>query len=329
MNIVITDCDHGFITPEREVIEGAGHRLFLHECRTSQDVAEAARGADALICQSVRITAGVLRNLPRCKVVGRYGVGLDNVDVNAATALGIKVVHVPDFCFEEVADHTLSLILALARRITTLNHLWKRDATSFVAQWDKRLRLVQGVRRFSEQIVGVIGLGKIGLTVALRSRAVGFKVIGHDPFIPLERMAEWDIAGCSLEELLTDSDIVTLHVPLTDTTRGLIGKRELDRMKRTACLVNTSRGDVVVESALVQALKEGWIAGAALDVMSVEPLPVDHPFLLMENVILTPHVAFYSDVSIQDVKARTALYVLRALRDEGEYCLANPEVLAK
>lgn len=329
MEIVITDCDHGFITPEREMIEGAGHRLLIQQCRTGEDVVEAAREADALICQAAPITAAVLGKLPRCKVVGRYGVGLDNVDINAATALGIKVVHVPDFCSDEVAEHAVSLILALARKITTLNDLWKQDPASFVARWNQRLGLVRGVRRFGQQVIGVLGLGKIGRGVATRCRALGFNVVGYDPYVKVEQTAEWNISTGSLNQVLTASDILTLHVPLTESTRGLVGAEELRRMKDTACLVNTSRGDVIVEAALVRALKEKKIAGAALDVTSMEPLPTDHPFLEMENVILTPHVAFYSDDSIRDVKRRTAAYVLQALHGEGEYALANPEVLSK
>lgn len=329
MEIIITDCDHGFINPEREIVEGAGHRLFWRQCRTSEDVVEVAQSADALICQAAPITGEVLRLLPRCKVVGRYGVGLDNVDVKVATGLGIKVVHVPDFCYEEVADHTIGLILALARRVVSLSQVWKKDPASFVAQWPKRLEIVQGVKRLSRQILGIVGLGRIGQNVALRSRTLGFQVMGHDPWVSVEQMGEWGVQGCTLEELLAISDFVTLHIPLTESTRGLIGERELRLMKPISYLVNTSRGGVVVEPALIQALKEGRIAGAALDVTTAEPPPDNHPFLQMDQVILTPHVAFYSDDSIHDVKARTALYVVRALAGEGEYCLANPEVQSR
>ena len=161
------------------------------------------------------------------------------------------------------------------------------------------------------------------------AQAMGFKLVGYDPYLQAEQLAEHGIQCCTLEKLIGISDIVTLHVPLSDTTRGLVGERQLSQMKPTAYLVNTSRGDVVDEKALVKALKGGKIAGAALDVTSVEPMPLDHPFLSMDQVILTPHIAFYSDLSIHDVKARTALYVLRALVNEGDYCLANPKVVSE
>lgn len=329
VKIVISDCDHGFVTPERAVIESAGHHLAVHQCSSPGEVIEVARDADGLICQAVPITGEVLRALARCKVVGRYGVGVDNVDLRAATALGIKVVHVPDFCYEEVADHTLALILAMLRGIALCHHRWKRDPAGFYSQWDQRLHWLQGIQRCSELVLGIVGLGRAGQGVARRARGFGFQLLGYDPYISEDQFTNSGVRNCSAEELLRVSDIVTLHVPLAEDTAGFIGEAQLRLMKGSAVLVNTSRGGVVDEPALIAALDERRIAGAALDVTREEPLPPDHPLIAMENVLLTPHVAFYSESSLRDVKERIARYVLNALVGEGDYRLANSQVSSR
>jgi len=327
VKIVITDCDHGFFTPEKSVIEGAGHSLKIYECRHPEEVLEVAQDAEALICQFLPVTRSLLGSLPRCQVVGRYGVGVDNVDLEAATALGIKVVHVPDFCSEEVADHTMGLILALTRRIAVTDALWKRDPVAFKERWGQRLELLQGVHCLSDLTLGIIGLGRIGQGVVRRAQGFGFRVVAHDPFVSQQQMEEWGVEECSQEQLLETADVVTLHVPLTKETDHLIGEQQLRLMKRTAYLVNTSRGALIDEAALVRALREGWIAGAALDVTATEPLPPSHPLLSMDNVILSPHVAFFSETAILQVKERVAQYVVNALSGYGNYALANPAVL--
>jgi len=327
MKIVITDCDHEFFTPEESVIERAGHSLKISQCRRPEEVLEVAHDAEALICQFFPITHTLLTSLPNCRVVGRYGVGVDNVDLEAATALGIKVIHVPDFCSEEVADHTMGLILALTRRITSIGASWKRDPEAFKERWGQRLELLKGVQCLRNLTLGIIGLGKIGQGIVRRAQGFGFRVVAHDPNVSPTQMEEWGVEESSYGELLQAADVVTLHIPLTKETHSIIGEGQLRLMKPGAYLVNTSRGALIDEAALVRALREGWIAGAALDVTVTEPLPASHPFLSMDNVILTPHVAFFSDAAIVQLKEQVAQYVVNALSERGKYHLANPAVL--
>jgi D-3-phosphoglycerate dehydrogenase len=327
MKIVITDCDHCFFTPEESVIERAGYSLKISQCRRPEEIIEVAQDAEALICQFLPITQSLLASLPKCRVVGRYGVGVDNVDLEAATASGIKVVHVPDFCSEEVADHTMGLILALTRRITSIAASWRRDPEAFKERWGRRLELLEGVRCSSDLTLGIIGFGRIGQGVARRAQGFGFRVVAHDAYVLPTQMEERGVEEISYEELLKTADVVTLHIPLTKKTHSIIGEGQLRLMKPEAYLVNTSRGALVDEAALVRALRESWIAGAALDVTVTEPLSASHPLLSMDNVILTPHVAFFSNAAILQLKERVAQYVVNALSERGEYHLANPAVL--
>ncbi|MCZ7393730.1 MAG: C-terminal binding protein [Candidatus Methanoperedens sp.] len=327
MKISITDCDHGFFDPEKKVIEGAGHILNILQCKTPEEVVRAAHDADAIICQYAPINKDVLQSMPKCRVVGRYGVGLDNIDIEAATDLGIKIVHTPYFCFQEVADHTMGLILALARQIVSMNNLIKSNRGKSGMNYGNMLSYMKNVERPTKQIIGIIGFGKAGKEIAKRAMSFGFKVIAFDPYIPPEIFAAHGVCKVSLEELVRKSDIVTLHAPLTDETRGMIDKTVLAQMKPTAYLVNTARGAIVNETALIEALENNYIAGAALDVTEKEPISNNHPFLRMDNVLLTPHISFYSNTSIQDMKTKVAQYTVNALRGQGEYALANPKVL--
>ena len=326
MKIVLTDCDHGYTTPEETVIRAAGHDLQIALCSTTEEVYGVAHDAHAIICQYVPITSELLASLPLCRVVGRYGVGVDNVDVAAATRLGIKVVHTPYFCFQEVAGHTMALILALSRQIVQLNQSLKQDPRRFVDDWNKRTKLLENAERPAKQTIGIVGFGKVGRTVAQWARDMGYKVVAWDSYVPEEVIAAQGIKKCSLEEILRTVDFLSLHLPTTSDTRGLIGAPQLGLMKSSAYLINTSRGTLVDEKALLLALEEGRLAGAALDVLDSEPFPADHPFLKMENVILTPHVAYYSRTSIDDLKVKIAQYVVNALSGSGEYYIANPEV---
>lgn len=327
MKIVIVDCDHDFFTPEETVVETAGYSLKVCQCKGNEEVLKIAYDAHAIICQFLPITQTLLASLPKCRVIGRYGVGVDNVDLDAASVLGIKVVNVPDFCSEEVADHTMALILALARKINRISVLWKRHPESFGERWGQRLELLRGVRCMSELTLGIIGLGRIGQGVARRAQGFGLRVVAHDPNVSGKQMKKCGAKENSREELLKTADVVTLHLPLSKETYRIIGEEQLRLMTPTSYLINTSRGGLIDEPALVRALREGWIAGAALDVTITEPLPASHPLLSMDNVILTPHVAFYSETAILKLKTQIAQYVVNALSECGEYPLANPAAL--
>lgn len=301
-SILITDCDHPSVDIERAILGAAGLSVSLAACRTPNDVIAAGGGAIGLIVQYAPITADVLEALPACRVVGRYGVGLDTIDVRAAAALGIQVVNVPDYCTNEVADHAMGLILSLTRGIVPLDRGVQRGI------WD--FRLGGEIRRASTQRLGIVGLGRIGTAVARRALSFGYQVVGSDP---LDREVP-GVVVTSLEELLETSDVVSIHAGLDATTHHLIDEVALRRMRPTAILINTSRGGLVDTLALATALKEGRLAGAGLDVLEEEPIASDHPLRGLSNVVLTPHAAFYSAESLEEMKRKVADRVVAVLQ---------------
>ncbi|MGA2514130.1 MAG: C-terminal binding protein [Candidatus Limnocylindrales bacterium] len=303
--IVITDCDHRTIEIERAVFARAGYEMELAQCHTVDDVVAAGAGAVALLTQYAPITDAVLAALPSVRVIGIYGASLDNVELPAAARRGLRVVNVPDYGVDEVADHTVGLILALTRGIVAL------DRAVHAGTWD--FRSGGDLRRGSEQQVGVIGLGLIGSAVARRALALRFRVVAVDP----RRPAVEGVRLVELEELLATSDLVSIHSRLDPSTRHLLNAAALARMKPGAYLVNTSRGGVVDQAALVEALRSGQLGGAALDVLEREPIAPDDPLLGLPNVVLTPHAAFYSRESLAEMKRRAAEAITAALADFG------------
>ncbi len=315
--VIITDCDHGSIAPEEEVLAGIAD-LELHQRSDEESLLALCADADGIITQYGRFTPRVLTALRRCKVIGRYGVGVDTIDLGAATEQGILVTYVPDYSIDEVSNHALALMLALNR------HLFRLDRGIRAGNWD--FRLAVPTPRLLNQTVGIVGLGRIGGMTAAKLRGFGVAVQACDPY--LQEWPDW-VRQVSLEELLATSDIVSLHCPLTQETRHLIDAAALRRMKRSAFLVNTARGAVVDPQAILQALQEQWIAGAALDVQEVEPLAADHPLTRLDNVILTPHSAWYSEGSIPELKRKVATYVRQALEGRIPAAVANPHVLQR
>jgi D-3-phosphoglycerate dehydrogenase / 2-oxoglutarate reductase len=301
--VVITDCDHGDVDPERAVLDGHDVELRVLACRTPEEVAAQAGGADVLINQYVPITAAVLDALPRCRLVVRYGVGVDNVDLEAATERGVWVANVPDYGRDEVADHTLALALALLRGVVALDRS-VRDGT-----WD--LDPARPLRRLATLTWGVVGCGAIGTAVAGRAAGLGMRVLGYD--LPTVR-SEAPIERVPLEELLEEADLVSLHAALTPDTRHLVGAAALARMRPTAHLVNTARGGLVEEAALLAALDDGALAGAALDVLEREP-PDELGWRLARHprVVATPHAAWYSEEAFHTLKSEVAREALRVL----------------
>jgi D-3-phosphoglycerate dehydrogenase / 2-oxoglutarate reductase len=303
--IVITDCDHPTIEIERAIFTRAGYEVELAQCRTADEVATAGAGAVALLAQYAPITDAVLAALPLVRVVGIYGASLDNVELPAAARRGLRVVNVPDYGVDEVADHTLGLILALTRGIVGL------DRAVHAGTWD--FRGGGELRRSSSQQVGVIGLGRIGSAVARRALAFRFRVVAADPTRP----AVEGVRLVELEELLATSDLVCVTTRFDPSTRHLLNAAAFARMKSGAYLVNTSRGGAVDQAALVDALRSGHLGGAALDVLEREPITPDDPLLSLPNVVLTPHAAFYSRESLVEMKRRAAEAITVALADLG------------
>ncbi len=291
-----------------------------------EEVIAASDGAAVLMASTREsFSRDVLERLTTIKVLSRYGVGLDNVDLDAAAELGIVVTHYPAYCTAEVADHALSLILALNRRIVWLDRELKAGA------WVRHGRatgeiLHTKIEALREQTLGIIGLGRIGKLVAERARPFGLTILAHDPHLDPADAPDY-VTLVDLNDLLARADIVTLHCPLTPETRGLINAERLSLMKTSAYLVNTARGPIIDLDALVIALQAGGLAGAGLDVVDPEPLPEDSPLYKMDNVILTPHSAYYSERSVDIVRRQTLLQALRVLRGQQPEVVANPGVL--
>jgi D-3-phosphoglycerate dehydrogenase len=319
--VLVTDYAWPSLDIEREILRDVDGELIVAETGEEDELVALAPRASAILTNWKRVPAAALDAAPDCMVVSRYGVGVDNIPVEHATDLGILVTNVPDFCLEEVSDHALALLLACARRIVTFSRA-TRDG-----RWDL-LGHARGLPRLREQTLGVIGLGNIGRRLAAKALGLGLRVLAYTP-----RLEEGSLDGVEttrdLDRLLAESDYVSLHAPATPETRGLIGEAELRRMKPSAYLINTSRGALVDEAALERALREGWIAGAALDVLSQEPPPPDHPFLALDNVIVTPHAAFYSDTAIAELQTKAARNVATALRGEIPEMIVNRAVLER
>jgi D-3-phosphoglycerate dehydrogenase len=302
-------------TIETEALAAIGARFVPTRAATEDELIANVRLAHALVVAAAPITRRVIASLTRAKVIVRTGVGYDVIDVPAATERGIAVCSIPDYCTEEVANHALALLLAVNRRIVAL------DAAVRAGGW-RRTPLAPMGSLYGET-AGIVGYGRIGRAMAARCRMLGMRVLAADPYTG---PPDADDRLVPLDELLAAADYVSIHCLLNDETRGLIGEPQLRRMKPTAVLVNTARGPIVDQRALVRALREGWIAAAGLDVLEREPPAPDDPLLTLPNVVLTPHTAYYTDASAERLRRRVMHEVVCALTNRRPPGLLNPEV---
>ncbi len=317
--VLVTDFAWPSLEIEREILERADAKLLVAERGDAEELTALAGQADAILTNWRRIPPEALEASPRCLVVSRFGIGVDNIPVERATELGIIVTNVPGFCTEEVSDHTMALLLACARRIDALTQSVRRGSWS--------IEPAQGLRRLRGQTLGIVGFGAIARSLVPKAAAFGLEVVAYTPRLEASDLPPGVLKAESLAQLLAASDFVTLHAPVTPETGDLIGETELRSMKPNAYLINTSRGALIDENALARAVKESWIAGAALDVLSVEPPPSDHPLLGLEGVLLTPHSAFYSVEAVADVELRAATNVAMVLSGRLPPSIVNPDVL--
>jgi D-3-phosphoglycerate dehydrogenase len=302
--VVHTDAaPHADFSIETERLAAIGARFVPTRAANEDELIANTRAADALCVTSARITRRVIEHLERCRVIVRYGVGFDVVDVDAATEHGIMVCTMPDFCTEEVANHALMLLLACNRRLITLHEKLREG------NWGRPA--LRQIGPLYGETLGIVGYGRIGRAMARRGRVLGMRIIAADPYTT--EPPEADDRILPLDDVLAQADYLSVHTPLNAETRGLINERALRLMRPHAYLINTSRGPVVDQAALIRALREGWIAGAGLDVMEHEPPSPDDPLLALPNVVLTPHAAFYSEASIQRQHERAAENVICAL----------------
>lgn len=307
MKVVITDCDHDNIDIEKSIFSEAGISVDLKDVTTEDDVIANCQDADIFIIQYAHITEKVMQNCPRLKFVVRYGVGVDNVDVLAAARYGIQVGNVPDYGMNEVADHAISLALSMIRKIMEMNELTKKD------KWDYTKAIP--IHRFSEMTVGVIGLGRIGRNFAEKMHSIGFHVIGFDPYYKPTSETKKYVSAVSMDELIVKSDIISIHCP-AEENQNLIGAGAFKKMKNSAVLINVARGGIVNEADLKQALENGEIAGAALDCMIGEPVSKDSPLFGLKNLIVTPHMAWYSEEAQKELKRKAAQEAVRFAKGE-------------
>lgn len=301
---------------ERAVLAAIPAELVERPCLTEAELLEHAAQADAILTLDEPFGAEVVAALERCRVISRFGIGVDRIDVEAATARGIVVANVPDYCVDEVSDHALALLLALSRRVVALD----RAVRSGV--WDT-VAVAGRVRRLRGQTLGVVGFGRLGRRLAEKARALGLDVLAHDPFVADEEIRAGGCEPAALDVLLERSDWISLHLPLTPETRHLIGRAELARVKPTAVLLNTARGALVDQDALVAALVDGRLGGAGLDVLEREPPAPDDPLLALDNVVVTSHAAFYSEEALAEQRLRAVENVARVLTGRAPHAAVN------
>jgi D-3-phosphoglycerate dehydrogenase / 2-oxoglutarate reductase len=306
--IAVTDSPFPSLEPVTTALARLDPELRLAKSSSPEDILAVARDADAVIVCYARLTGEVLRQLTRCKVIGRTGLGVDNIDLPAAKERGITVTYVPDYCLHEVSDHAIALLLSLARKIPFANKLAQSG------RWE--LAPIVPIRRLSGQVLGLIGFGNIPRRVAPKAQAFGLKVVSYDPYVSAEQLTAARVEGVSFDRLLEVSDFISVHAPLTPETRGLLNSAAFAKVKRGVQVINTARGPLIDEPALVAALDTGQVGGAALDVVAVEPLAKDSPLIGRDNVILTPHTAFYSVEALQELQSKAATDVARVLNGE-------------
>jgi len=315
--VIHTDPHHTDFRHEQAELDAIGAMLRPLNVTTEAEVAAACRDADALLVTYAKIGKIALAGMPKLKIVVRTGVGYDSLDVPAATERKVMLANVPDYCISDLAEHTMALLLTWWRRIAELDQQVRTEG------WGRPLRPVY---RLEGKTLGILGMGRMGQAVAARARGFGLKLVGYDPYTPPAAFAAVGVEPVGLESLLRASDIVTIHSLLSAETRGIICQETLRQMKPTAVIVNTARGGLIVTDDLVRALKEGWIAGAALDVTDPEPLPLDHPIRNLPRVLVTPHAAWYSEEAEPELRRRAARTIVEALRGERPAALLNPEV---
>jgi len=306
------------ITVEQEILAEVGAKILPSQSLTEEEVIEAARDAHGILHAVSPLTQRVLAELKNCLVISNYAIGVDTVDVKAATREGIICANVPDFCFDEVSDTAMSLILASARKVVLLSNAVRRGI------WDRGL--AYPIHKFRGQTLGLLSFGNIPRALVPKAKAFGFQIIAYDPYVPQEVADPYGVRMVDLPDLLQRSDILSIHAPLTSETRHIIGEKELRQMKPSAYLINTGRGPVVDGDALYRALKEGWIAGAGLDVLEKEPPDLDEPLLSLENVVFTPHYASYTEEAYRELRIKAAQNIASVLRGEWPKYVVNPEV---
>jgi D-3-phosphoglycerate dehydrogenase / 2-oxoglutarate reductase len=306
--IAVTDSVFPSLDPAKAALARLNPTYRMSKSVNADDIVAVAKDADAVLVTYAKLTREVLTQFTRCKAIGRFGLGVDNIDLVAAKEKGIAVNYVPDYCVREVSDHAMALLLALIRKIPLSNKLVQSG------RWE--MPAVVPIRRIEGTVLGLVGFGHIPRLVTPKAQAFGIKVIAYDPFAKAEVFRAAGVEGVDLDALLQSSDYVSVHAPLLPATRGMMNAAAFAKMKKGAYIVNTARGPLIDEAALVAALDSGQIGGAGLDVVATEPLAKDSPLLGRDNVIISPHTAFYSVEALNELQTKCATDVARVLSGE-------------
>lgn len=294
----VTLVDHEWedLNIEENLFSEAGVELNILQSKNKEDIIEAAKESDALLVMYANIDREIMESAPNLKLISRYGIGVNMIDVDAATELGIQVANVNDYCIDEVSDHALAGILAASRKLFEYNFHTEKGG------WD--FKSVARPLRASKAVVGLLGYGKIPKRLAAKLKVIGYQVHAYDPFVSAEKMQEDGVVKATVNELMEVSDFISVHVPLVEATHHLIGKEQFNLMKRSPYIINTARGPIIDEKAMIAALEIGTISGAFLDVTEEEPLLDVHPLREMKNVILSPHAAWYSEDAYREIREK-------------------------
>ena len=303
----------------RAVVARVGAELQLAKQPTPPEIMNVARDADALLVTYAKITADMIGQMKKVRIISRFGIGVDNVDLAAATAAGIVVTKVPDYCIDEVSDHAMALLLSLVRKIPA------SSARAHAGRWE--MPAVVPIHRLRGTVLGLVGFGRIPQLVAPKAKAFGLRVVTFDPYVPQTVLDQAGVERVEFADLLKVSDYISIHTPLLPETHHLFSTDAFTKMKPGSVIVNTSRGPVVDEAALAAALDAKQLAGAALDVLEQEP-PTSSPLFGRDNVILTPHTSFYSVEALEELQTKAAEEVVRVLSGQAPRNPVNPEALA-
>jgi D-3-phosphoglycerate dehydrogenase len=306
--IAVTDSPFPSLDPAKAALARVDFELRMAKSASAEDILAVARDADAILVTYAKLPGELLRQLARCKAIGRFGLGVDNIDIKAAAELGISVNYVPDYCMQEVSDHAMALLLAMARKVPLSDKLVQSG------RWE--VPPIVPIHRLSGRVLGLVGFGNIPRALAPKAKAFGLRVVTYDPYVSPEALSAAGVEGVGFDRLLEMSDFVSIHAPLMPATRGLFNADVFRKMKKGAVLINTARGPLVDEDALIAALDSGQLGGAALDVVTTEPLAKDSKLVGRDNVILTPHTAFYSVEALEELQTKCATDVARVLSGE-------------
>lgn len=314
--VVFTDFDFPGIDIEKGVLSEIDCEIVTPQTTNEDKLIEVCRDADALLVQYAQITEKVINSMTKCKVMSRFGIGVDSIDGKAARAKGIHVCNVPDYCTDEVADHSLAIILSLGRKIVQLSNSVREGI------WDT-LKVGKPIYNFRNQILGLIGFGKIPQNLCLKAMNLFKEILIYDPFISLETAEKFGVRVATFYEILRSSDFISIHCPLNENTRYMFGLREFQLMRQTAYIVNTSRGAIINTADLYQAINTDLIAGAGLDVLEKEPPGMDFALAKLNNVIITPHAGYYSETALEELHNKWAINVLKVLKGEKPVNVVN------